>query len=194
MDRGTPTPPSCCNALLSISPTCAAGTIRRGFPTMSVALARAKLQARVFAQLALVLKFIHLSSCPPLPSHTSPLLLATFYTLAGELCRIFVLVFVTVYSVSLMMEGAAQKGIALRDAQMQQQVACHPLALQSQFFQSLARVIQPRYCYHVSVVCFGFRDVRYLQLAASVNAVLESSYKTAAAQVPMRPEGSAANC
>jgi hypothetical protein len=35
---------------------------------------------------------------------------------------------VTASSVSLMMEGAAQKGIALRDVEMQQQVACDAAA------------------------------------------------------------------
>ena len=83
------------------------GTMRRGFPTLSVALARAKLQ---------------------LP----PAAIAHLATVVGDVLH--------ARSVSLMMEGAAQKGIALRDAAKQQ------------------------------------------QLAASVNAVLESSYRTAAAQ------------
>jgi hypothetical protein len=92
-----------------------------------------------------------------------------------------------------MMEGAAQKGIALRDADKQQQVtsggrksmaarACRQLRHRDYIIAALPLPLG----YHPPIVIFASAAVIIslivAQLAASVNAILESSYRTAAAQ------------
>ena len=106
-------------------------------------------------------------------------------------------------SVSLMMEGAAQKGIALRDAEKQQQVTGDggALVLLNSGSMHAHVCIQPRHCHYViPVLLFPLRyqsliimsaavvtSLIIFQLAASVNAILESSYRTAAAQASSSP-------